>query len=154
MFCVSIYWGFHHPNWRSYFSEGFKPPTSESWSEVFGLHLDFQTLGETGLKWTLEHNILRLSAVLVIPSLVLVVLLVPESLSVSGYLLYIYIYIMIYLHVNWIACRVVYHVDFQLCAICCNSPGCITSNRHMATWLNSPRSEVKGIAAQINEQRI
>ena len=120
---------------NSYFSEGFKPPTSESciWTS--------RHLVKPVKFWTLEHNILRLSAVLVIPSLVLLVLLVPESLSVSGYLLYIYIFIMIYLHVNWIACRVVYHVDFQLCAICCNSPGCITSNRHMATWLNSPRSE-------------
>ena len=24
-----IYWEFHHPNWLSYFSEGFKPPTSK-----------------------------------------------------------------------------------------------------------------------------
>ena len=23
------YWKFHHPNWLSYFSEGFKPPTSQ-----------------------------------------------------------------------------------------------------------------------------
>jgi hypothetical protein len=27
-FYFSIYWEFHHPNWLSYFSEGFKPPTS------------------------------------------------------------------------------------------------------------------------------
>ena len=27
-FYVSIYWEFHHPNWRTHFSEGLKPPTS------------------------------------------------------------------------------------------------------------------------------
>ena len=27
-FYFPIYWEFHHPNWLSYFSEGFKPPTS------------------------------------------------------------------------------------------------------------------------------
>ena len=26
-FDFPIYWEFHHPNWLSYFSEGFKPPT-------------------------------------------------------------------------------------------------------------------------------
>ena len=28
IFYFPIYWEFHHPNWLSYFSEGFKPPTS------------------------------------------------------------------------------------------------------------------------------
>ena len=27
IFCFSIYWEFHHPNWLSYFSDGIKPPT-------------------------------------------------------------------------------------------------------------------------------
>ena len=27
IFCFPIYWESHHPNWLSYFSEGFKPPT-------------------------------------------------------------------------------------------------------------------------------
>ena len=32
MFYFPIYWESHHPNWLSYFSEGFKPPTSYIWS--------------------------------------------------------------------------------------------------------------------------
>ena len=32
IFYFPIYWEFHHPNWLSYFSEGFKPPTSHAFS--------------------------------------------------------------------------------------------------------------------------
>ena len=31
MLYFSIYWECHHPNWLSYFSEGVKPPNSNSW---------------------------------------------------------------------------------------------------------------------------
>ena len=38
IFYFPIYWEFHHPNWLSYLSEGFKPPTSKNsgiWYDLF-----------------------------------------------------------------------------------------------------------------------
>ena len=34
IFYVPIYWVSNHPNWLSFFSEGFKPPTSQFWVEM------------------------------------------------------------------------------------------------------------------------
>ena len=44
IFYFPIYWECHHPNWRSYFSEGFKPPTSLSTTKCsfFKYHNEYQ----------------------------------------------------------------------------------------------------------------
>ena len=38
-FYFSIYWECHHPNWLSYFSEGFKPPTRSYWNMYIYIYM-------------------------------------------------------------------------------------------------------------------
>ena len=53
MFYFPIYWVANHPNWRSYFSEGFKPPTRLSnWRFIIGwLPHEVVTIDSRSINW-------------------------------------------------------------------------------------------------------
>ena len=51
-----IYWECHHPNWRSYFSEGFKPPTRFDRKKRLPSGEDQLPSGVIKLGWKMDHR--------------------------------------------------------------------------------------------------
>ena len=53
IFYFPIYWECHHPNWRSYFSEGFKPPTRDKKNGDFSWHGDWMDICFGGFRFVM-----------------------------------------------------------------------------------------------------